>query len=81
VITGSDRQISLDGGTILKWTLMASGRTETAADEIVRRVDWVIGIIGGIIGVGLIALQMWLAGMIVLGIGMVVIGIAAGKLR
>ena len=36
---------------------------------------------GGIIGVGLIALQLWLAGMIVLGIGMVVIGVAAGKIR
>jgi hypothetical protein len=71
----------VDGGTILKWTLVARGRTETAADEIVRRVDWVIGILGGIIGVGFIALQLWLAGMIVQGTGMVVIGVAAGKIR
>ena len=71
----------VDGGTILKWTLVAKGRTEAAADEIVRRVNWAMGIVAGIIGVGLIALQMWLAAMIALGIGMVVVGIAAGKIR
>lgn len=71
----------VDGGTILKWTLVARGRTESAADETVRRVDWVMGIGMAIIGVGVIAMQMWMVGVILIGISIVVIGIAAGKLR
>jgi hypothetical protein len=71
----------VDGGTIMKWTLVARGRTEKEADEMVRRVDWVMGIAGGIIGVGLLAMQMWIAGVIVAGISVVVIGVAAGKIR
>jgi len=71
----------VDGGTIMKWTLVARGKTEIEADEIVRQVDWVMGIVGGMIGVGFIAMQMWIAGVILVGIGVVVIGIAAGKIR
>jgi hypothetical protein len=41
----------------------------------------VIGIVGGLIGVGLTAMQMWIGGVIVAGIGAVVIAIAAGKIR
>jgi len=36
---------------------------------------------GGLIGAGFIAMQMWIAGVILAGIGVVVIGIAAGKIR
>lgn len=71
----------VDGGTLVKWTLVARGRTETEADEIVRRVDWVMGIVGGLIGIGFIVMQMWIAGVILVGIGAVVIAIAAGKVR
>jgi hypothetical protein len=71
----------VDGGTILKWTLVAQGRTVTEADEIVRRVDWVMGIVGGIVGLVLLALQMWIPGVILVGIGVVVLCIAAGKIR
>ncbi len=71
----------VDGGTLLKWTLVARGKTVTEADEIVRRVDWVMGIVAGIVGVVLIAMQIWIAGVILMGIGAVVIGIAAGKIR
>ena len=71
----------VDGGTLLKWTLVARGRTVTQADEIVRRVDWVMGIVGGVVGVVLIALQMWIAGVILGGIGVVVLCVAAGKIR
>lgn len=71
----------VDGGTLVKWTLVARGRTEKEADEMVRRVDWVLGIGGEIIGVGLLAMQMWIGGVIVAGIGAVVITIAAGKFR
>lgn len=71
----------VDGGTILKWTLVARGKAVTEADEIVRRVDWVMGIVAGIVGVVLIAMQIWIAGAILIGIGAVVIGVAAGKIR
>ncbi len=71
----------VDSGTILKWTLVTRGRTEQEADEMLRRIDWVMGIVGGIIGVGLLAMQMWIAGVIVAGMGLVVIAIAAGKIR
>ncbi len=71
----------VDGGTLLKWTLVAKGRTEAQADEMIRRVDWVMGIVGGLIGIGFIVMQMWIAGVILVGIGAVVIAIAAGKIR
>ena len=71
----------VDGGTLLKWTIVASGKTEKKADEIVRRVDWVIGIAAGIIGVGLIIMQMWVAGAILVGSGVVVTVATAVKLR
>lgn len=71
----------VDGGTILKWTLVARGRTETQADEVVRRVDWGLGIGMAIIGVGVIAMQMWIAGVLLAGIGAVILGVAAGKIR
>jgi hypothetical protein len=71
----------VDGGTILKWTLVARRRTVTEADEIVRRIDWVMGIVAGIVGFVLIALQNWIAGVILIGIGIVVIGIAVGRIR
>ena len=71
----------VDGGTLLKWTLVARGKTAKEADEMIRRVDWVMGIAGGLIGVGFIVMQMWIAGVILVGIGAVVIAIAEGKLR
>jgi hypothetical protein len=71
----------VDGGTILKWTLVERGKTEREADEMVRRVDWAIGIGAAIIGVGMIVMQMWIVGVILLGISIVVIGVVAGKIR
>ena len=71
----------VDGGTLLKWTLVARGKTEKEADGMVRRIDWVLGIGGEIIGVGLLAMQMWIGGVIVAGMSAVVIAIAAGKIR
>ena len=44
----------VDGGTLMKWTLVAHGRTQTEADETVRRVNWVMALAGGISGVLLI---------------------------
>jgi len=71
----------VDGGTILKWTLAAQGKTEPEADEIIRRVDWAMGIVCGVVGLGLIAMKMWIAGAILVGVGAVIMAIAAGKIR
>ncbi|MEP7288511.1 MAG: hypothetical protein ABI947_22390 [Chloroflexota bacterium] len=70
-----------DGGTLLKWTLVARGTTETESDKIIRKIDWVMGTIGLIIGVALIAMQSWLAGVIALAIGGAILGIASGRIR
>jgi hypothetical protein len=71
----------VDGGTILKWTLVERGKTEREADEMVRRVDWVIGIGAAIIGVAAFALKMWIVGLILVGISIVIIGVTAGKIQ
>lgn len=71
----------VDGGVLLKWTLVARGRKETEADDLVRRIDRMMGIAAGIVGAGFIALQMWIAGVISMGLGLLVIAIAAGKIR
>jgi hypothetical protein len=70
-----------DGGTILKWTLVERGKTEREADEMVRRIDWVLGIGAAMTGVAAIAMQMWIAGLILAGISIGVIGVTAGKIQ
>ncbi len=71
----------VDGGTILKWTLVEKGKTEAEADEIVQRVDWILGSILVITGIGLVFLRLWIIGLILLGVGGIVFGIVAGKIR
>jgi hypothetical protein len=71
----------VDGGTLLKWTLVARGKAETEAEELIRRLNWGMGIAGGILGLGLIALRKRAAGVISMGLSLVVIGVAAGRIR
>ncbi len=71
----------VDGGTILKWTLVEKGKTEAEADEVVRRVDWILGSILVIVGIGLIFLKIWIVGLILLSVGGIVFGVVAGKIR
>jgi hypothetical protein len=71
----------VDGGTILKWTLVESGRPEREADRTIQRVDFAIGIAGVILGLGLIVMRMWIAGVIVVGISIVILAVAAGKIQ
>jgi len=72
---------SVDGGSILKWTLVARGKTVAQADEIVRRVDCGVGIIAGILGLLLLAMQIWVAGAISMVIALIFIITAARKVR
>jgi hypothetical protein len=71
----------VDGGTILKWTLVERGKTEAEADDVLRRASWLIGILAGAIGVGLLAAQIWIAGLVLVGAGGLAVGMAVGKIR
>ncbi len=71
----------VDGGTLLKWTLVAGGKTEGEADEIMQRVNWAIGLGLLILGAGLIAIRMWIAGAVLIGFGVLASGVAAGKIH
>jgi hypothetical protein len=71
----------VDGGALLKWTLVARGRTETEAETVVRRLDWVIGGLTEITGLVLVASRLWIAGGILVGLGMVAIAITADKIH
>jgi hypothetical protein len=53
---------AVDGGSLLKWTLVAHGRPEADADALVRRVAWGMGLLAGIGGVGLVGWQRRLIG-------------------
>ena len=68
----------VDGGAILKWTLVKRGMTEPDADRRVRQVNWIPGAIGLIAGLLLIGLQVWLLGLVLLGVGVISIAVAAG---
>jgi hypothetical protein len=72
----------VDGGTILKWTLVKnSHRTPEQADVIVRQVDLTIGIVAVLMGIVCLALQWWWAGLIALGVGGIAIATVLGKIR
>lgn len=71
----------VDGGTILKWTMVERGKTEAEADDALRRASWLLGIVAGAIGVGLLAAQIWIAGLVLVGAGGLAVGTAVGKIR
>ena len=71
----------VDGGTLLKWTLVARGKTPSEADRLLRRVTWEMGIAATVLGVGSIARRRRSLGVGMLGIGAVVGTIAAGRIR
>jgi hypothetical protein len=51
----------VDGGSVLKWTLVERGRTPQEADEVVRQVDLSLGMAAAATGVALAATrQRWL---------------------
>ncbi len=70
----------VDGGALLKWTLVARGKTEAEADAWVRRIDWLLGLVAVMAGIGFVFTTMWIIGLITLGAGVIILGIAAGKL-
>jgi hypothetical protein len=71
----------VDGGTLLKWTLVARGWSEVAAEATSRRVGWLVGIVAGVLGLGLIALHVWVIGGIFTTAGVIVLAVALGLVR
>ncbi len=68
---------AVDGGTILKWTLVANGRTRSEADKLVRRVDWIYAGAISVIGIGLTFMKIWIFGLLFLVVGVIVLFITA----
>jgi Zn-dependent protease len=71
----------LDGGPILKWSLVERGRTQEAADRTVQVVD---GMVGAGLAAGAVAAgrsgHRWLSGLLAL-LGLLGLGFAVGLLR
>ena len=71
----------VDGGSILKWTLVERGRRPSHADEIIRRIDLVIGVLAVIGGAVLLMMRLWIAGLLVIAGAGIVFGIVWGKIK
>ena len=71
----------VDGGTLLKWTLVAAGMTPLQADSAIQRVDQWIAIVAAVLGVILLAVKIWVPGLALLGISAIVVGILTGRIR
>lgn len=71
----------VDGGALLKWTVVARGRAPAEADTLVTRVDQWIAIVAAGLGAILLVAKIWIPGLALLGISAIVIGIVTGRLR
>jgi len=71
----------VDGGVILKWTLVERGRTPAEADTVVRRLNLAIGAVALAAGVVLAVLRYWLPGLGLAAAGTIAIGAGLGKIR
>lgn len=71
----------VDGGTILKWTLVEQGRTPAEADDVVRRIDLAIGGAATTAGVAFAARRRWLPALGLIAAGAIAIGAALDKIR
>jgi len=72
---------NVDGGTILKWLLVERGKTDAESERIIRQVNWVLGALCVVLGISFLLEMMWLAGAIALGVGLVSVGAAVGKIK
>lgn len=78
----------VDGGTLLKWTLVEQGRTEGEADELIRKIDLGLGTATATAGVALAAMgrglparHRWLAALGLIAGGAIAIAAAVDKIR
>ena len=71
----------VDGGTILKWTLVERGRTTAEADAAVRQVNLALGASVTATGVTMAARRRWLPALGLVAAGGIAIAAGLGKLR
>jgi hypothetical protein len=71
----------VDGGSLLKWTLVDRGRTPAQADQIVKQAGIVTGVAATGAGVMFATRRRWLPAVGLIAAGMVAIGAALGKIR
>lgn len=71
----------VDGGSILKWTLVEQGRTPEEADDTIKQVNLGLGVAATTTGVGLATKRRWLPAIGLLLIGTAAVAAALGKLR
>jgi Zn-dependent protease len=71
----------LDGGPILKWSLVERGQTLKEADKTVRKVNSLFGILLAIFGVSSFKKRRWLAGSLLMSLAAIAISVALGIFR
>jgi len=71
----------VDGGVILKWTLVERGRTPAEADAVVRRLNLAIGAMAIVAGVALATQRNWLLPLGLIVAGAIAIGAGLGYIR
>jgi Zn-dependent protease len=71
----------IDGGPILKWTLVERGRSPKEADEVVRRVDGFLGAALGLVAAAALKKRRWFLGALCLQLAAVALGVALGLLK
>jgi hypothetical protein len=71
----------VDGGSIIKWTMVIHGFSENKADKILQRFNLFLGIAAVGIGVVFFILGFWIGGIIAIGVGGISLTAAAGKIK
>ena len=81
ILTGSLAPLPIvDGGSLLKWTLVDRGRTPAHADKIVKQAGIATGVATTGAGVMFATRRRWILAAGLLAAGMVAIGAALGKI-
>jgi hypothetical protein len=82
ILAGSLASLPIvDGGSILKWTLVEQGRTPEQADQVVKQPGLITGFTATGAGVGLATRRRWLPALGILAVGLIAIGAALGEIR
>ncbi len=71
----------MDGGSILKWTLVEQGQTPDRADEVVRQIDLALGAAATSTGLALVARRRWLPALGLIAGGAIALAAACDRLR
>ncbi|MCK4724669.1 MAG: hypothetical protein KAT29_02650, partial [Anaerolineales bacterium] len=71
----------VDGGSLLKWTLVDHGRTPTEADQIVKQAGLATGVAATGAGVMFATRRRWMPAVGLIAAGLVAIGAAIDKIR